>query len=78
MEELKKFIIDDLERGGTCFAGTGLYKGQERRMVYVSLDRKDLVRLKANLKDIDPNAFVNVIESSEVMGYGFKPLPSEK
>ena len=78
VEELKKFIIDDLERGGTCFAGTGLYKGQERRMVYVSLDRKDLVRLKANIKEIDPNAFVNVIESSEIMGYGFKALPSEK
>jgi uncharacterized membrane-anchored protein YitT (DUF2179 family) len=46
-------------------------------MIYVTLNRSDLVKLKANLRFLDPNAFVNVIESSEIMGNGFKALPTE-
>ena len=77
VDEVKGFILNDLERGGTCFPGIGLYQGQERRMIYVTLDRTDLVKLKANLRHLDPNAFVNVIESAEIMGFGFKALPEE-
>ena len=77
IEEVKNFIINDLERGGTCFSGIGLYKGQERLMIYVTLDRTGLVKLKAVIRHLDPHAFVNVIESSEIMGLGFKALPQE-
>ena len=75
VDEVRAFIINDLERGGTCFVGTGLFKGQERKMIYTNLNRADLVKLKLVLRSIDPNAFVNVIESAEVMGNGFVPLP---
>jgi uncharacterized membrane-anchored protein YitT (DUF2179 family) len=75
VEDVRAFIINDLERGGTCFVGTGLFKGQERKMIYTNLNRTDLVKLKMNLRVLDPNAFVNVIESAEVMGNGFVPLP---
>ena len=75
IEDVRSFIINDLDRGGTCFVGTGLFKGQERKMIYTNLNRTDLVKLKMSLRDIDPNAFVNVIESAEVMGNGFVPLP---
>ena len=77
VDKIKNFILNDLERGGTCFAGQGLYQGHERKMIYVTLGRTDLVKLKSNLRMLDPNAFVNVIESSEIMGYGFKALPEE-
>ena len=75
IDDVRKYIIEDLDRGGTCFVGTGLFKGQERKMIYTNLDRTDLVKLKLSLRDIDPNAFVNVIDSAEVMGNGFVPLP---
>lgn len=77
IEEVRDFIIKDLDRSGTVFAGSGLYQGAERKMIYVTLNRSDLVKLKANLRFLDPNAFVNVIESSEIMGNGFKALPTE-
>lgn len=77
IDEVRNFVINDLERGGTVFAGTGLYQGAERRMIYVTLERADLVKLKSNLRRLDPNAFVNVVESSEIMGLGFKALPEE-
>lgn len=77
IDEVRDYIIKDLDRGGTVFAGTGLYQGAERKMIYVTLSRTDLVKLKPNLRFLDPNAFVNVIESSEIMGNGFKALPIE-
>lgn len=78
VDEVRDFIINELKRGGTCFQGTGLFKGQERKMIYVNLSRADLVKLKTNLRVLDPNAFVNVIESAEVMGRGFIPLPNSE
>ena len=77
IDEVRDFILKDLDRSGTVFAGSGLYKGAERKMIYVTLNRADLVKLKSNLRFLDPNAFVNVIESSEIMGNGFKALPTE-
>lgn len=77
MEEVRDYVLNELHRGGTCFTGYGLYKGAERKMLYVTLDRTDLVKLKSNLRHLDPTAFVNVIDSSEIMGLGFKALPTE-
>ena len=77
IEAVRNFIIEDLDRSGTVFAGSGLFQGAERKMIYVTLNRSDLVKLEANLRFLDPKAFVNVIESSEIMGEGFKALPTE-
>ena len=77
MEAVRDYILNDLERGGTCLTGTGLYQGNERKMIYVTLDRADMVKLKSNLHRLDPKAFVNIMESSEILGFGFKALPKE-
>ncbi len=77
IDEIRSFILNDLNRGGTCITGTGLYKGTERKMIYVTLVRADFVKLRSSLRKLDPDAFVNVINSSEIMGQGFKELPTE-
>jgi uncharacterized membrane-anchored protein YitT (DUF2179 family) len=77
MEAVRDYILNDLGRGGTCLTGTGLYQGNERKMIYVTLDRADMVKLKSNLHRLDPKAFVNIMESSEILGFGFKALPKE-
>ena len=77
VDAMRNYILNDLHRGGTLFLGQGLYAGTERSMIYVSLERADLVKLKNNLRHIDPTAFVNIIDSAEIMGQGFKALPTE-
>ena len=76
-DAIRDYIINDLERGGTCLTGTGLYKGNERKMVYVTLSRSDMLKLRSVLHLIDPKAFVNIMESSEILGEGFRALPKE-
>ncbi|MBO4600045.1 MAG: YitT family protein [Bacteroidales bacterium] len=75
LDEVRQYILHDLRRGGTCITVEGLYNGNERKMIYVTMERADFVKLRANLRRLDPMAFVNVIESSEIMGKGFKALP---
>ena len=77
LEEVKNYILHDMHRGGTCITGEGLYNGTERKMIYVTMERADFVKLRANLRTLDPSAFVNVIDSAEIMGKGFKELPTE-
>ena len=75
LEAVRNYILNDLKRGGTCITGTGLYQGNERKMIYVTLDRADMVKLKSSLHIIDPKAFVNIMDSTEILGTGFKALP---
>lgn len=77
LEAVRNYILNDLKRGGTCITGTGLYQGNERKMIYVTLDRADMVKLKSSLHIIDPKAFVNIMDSSEILGTGFKALPKD-
>ena len=78
LDEVKEYILNDMHRGGTCITGEGLYNGTERKMIYVTMERADFVKLRSNLRRLDPAALVNVIESSEIMGKGFKALPVEE
>ena len=74
-EPIRDYIIHQLNRSGTCITGSGLYQGNERKMVYVTLNRTDMIKLRSALHTIDPDAFVNIIESSEILGEGFRALP---
>ena len=76
-DPIRDYIINDIKRGGTCITGSGLYEGKERKMLYVTLDRSDMIKLRSALYHIDPHAFVNIIESSEILGKGFRALPEE-
>ncbi len=76
-EAIREFILNDLHRGGTMILGQGLYQGKGRHMIYCNLSRADFVKLKGNLRLLDPGAFVNVVNSSEIMGQGFRSIPEE-
>ncbi len=73
-EEIRLKIINDIDRGGTIIKGEGLYSGKERKMIYTNVSRREYQILKDYIHQIDPKAFVTVIEANEVLGNGFKPL----
>ncbi|OYT10937.1 MAG: membrane protein [Bacteroidetes bacterium 4572_112] len=73
-EEIGKKIVDDLKRGGTYFNGVGAYNGNERTMIFTVLNRREMTILMSYINDIDPNAFVTVVNANEVLGDGFRSL----
>lgn len=74
-DAVKDFILNDLSRGATCFVGTGLWEGKERKMIYTTVSRRELIRFKNEIHRIDPEAFINVLDSNEILGNGFKEIP---
>ncbi len=77
-EAIRQKIIVDLKRGGTLFSGKGLYNNDEKHMIYTSVSRREYQMLKDYIHQIDPTAFVTVIDANEVLGKGFKPLKDEQ
>ena len=67
--EIKEQIITKLSRGVTVVTGKGGYSNQETQIIYTVITLRDLARLKRIIREIDPNAFVVVTETLEVMGY---------
>ncbi|MGQ1910944.1 YitT family protein [Marinifilum sp. RC60d5] len=67
----------DLRRGVTILSGMGSYSGEEKKMLYSVMSRRELEILKLHVKVIDPDAFVNVTEANEIIGKGFKSLNEE-
>ncbi|WP_421919656.1 YitT family protein [Marinifilum sp.] len=73
-EEIKTKVIGDLNRGGTFLKGTGMYDGEEKNMIFMVVNRRELSMLQDYIHSIDPNAFVTVMETNEILGKGFKSL----
>lgn len=73
-EAVKNFIFDDLGRGATLISAKGMYKGDNRDIIYVVLSTREMIRLKRKIARVDPRAFVNVMSSNEILGEGFKDI----
>lgn len=72
--QIRDIIIEKIGRGATMIDGTGLYKGEDRKIIYTILSRKEMVDLRYYIREIDPYAFINVLDSSEIFGRGFKKI----
>lgn len=76
-DEISDKIINDMKRGGTVFAGKGIYQGKEKKMIYTVVTRREMAILKSFIAKIDPHAFLNVMDSNEILGEGFKSLKED-
>lgn len=73
-DEIRNKIIKDLNRGGTLIDGVGMYKGLDKKIIFTNVNRREQTILQDFIKDIDPYAFMTVIDAHEVLGNGFKPI----
>ena len=71
IEELKKYIIEDIDRGCTIFRGEGGYTGEKKSAIYCVLGRSQLMQVRKFIKDNEPQAFVIVNDAHDVLGKGF-------
>lgn len=73
-DEIRQKIIVDLNRGGTLIKGEGLYSQNDRQVIFTVVNRRETVMLQDYINDIDPLAFVTVLNSNEILGNGFRSL----
>jgi uncharacterized membrane-anchored protein YitT (DUF2179 family) len=71
-EEVRQAIFDEIDRGVTRLSGVGGYTEDERPVLLCVVGQSEFTKLKQVVKSIDTQAFVVVMDASEVLGEGFK------
>lgn len=71
-EPVSKAITKDLNRGLTKLRGYGGYTDESKSVLMTVLDQTQFFKLKHIVRNIDPHAFVILVDASEVLGEGFK------
>lgn len=70
-EIINKYITEEMERGVTLFYGVGGFSNSEKIIMNTIVSRREYIRLKNVIKEIDPKAFLWVSFVTEVLGEGF-------
>ena len=70
-EMVVNFINKDINRGCTVLNGKGGYTDSEVKIVYTVLSSNQFITLKSFIKENNPEAFITVNDSKEVLGLGF-------
>lgn len=60
-------------RGATFLKAEGSYSKEKKDVVMCACNNKQMYGIRSAVKEIDPRAFIIIMESNEVVGEGFKP-----
>lgn len=72
VEVLKEQIRERIEEHGTILTGIGLHQGQNKTIIYVTVDAGKIDLLKNLITKYDPDSFMIITEASEFLGRGLK------
>jgi len=73
-QEIRDKIINNLNRGGTYIDGKGMYNMADRKIIFTVVSRRELALLEEYIHEIDPKAFLTVLDAREILGEGFGSL----
>ena len=72
--DLEKAIMEEIGRGLTKWTTLGAYTYEQSHMLYITLSKYEVSRLKAVVHKYDPNAFIVINEGVTVDGNFLKKL----
>ena len=70
-EEISRAIFKELERGNTGINVRGMYTKEEKKMLFVVVNPKEIVELQQIVKNIDQKAFMVIYDVRQTLGEGF-------
>ena len=70
-EEIGHFIKDDLNRSATVLKAKGLYMGRDFSVYLCTTSKMEAPKFQIFIKNIDPHAFITIVNTSTVMGKGW-------
>lgn len=71
-EPICKYITDELHRSATIYKAEGAYQHNERTVIITIMKRSQAVELRSFIRENEPNAFIAITNSSEIIGKGFR------
>lgn len=70
--EINDFILKEIKHSATVVSAQGAYTGEGKTMIMTVCRRSEAIRLRKKIYDIDPDAFMIITKTSEIMGKGFR------
>lgn len=71
-EPICEFITKELNRSATICRAEGAYSHDNKAIIFTALKRSQAVQLRNYLKRVEPNAFILISNTSEIIGNGFR------
>lgn len=72
VDEIRNFIIKELERGVTIYKAIGGNTNTEKQVLNTIMSNKEAVKLREYILQIDNKAFIAIDNVSDIYGKGFK------
>ena len=70
--KVEEFIVKHLNRTATISRGYGAFSGKCVTVIMSVLSRREAVQLRRYAREVDPGAFITIVDSSEIVGKGFR------
>ncbi len=71
-QEIAKRVGKEVDRGSTAIYARGMYKNEDRMMLFCVGSRNDIVRIRQIANRLDRTAFIVIFNAREAFGKGFK------
>lgn len=66
------YILNTLHRSATVFDAKGAFTDQDKKIILTVMNRSQAVQLRRHIRQIDPDAFLLITNTSEIIGRGFR------
>ena len=73
-DEISQYILKTLHHGVTVNTAVGEFTKEPKIMIHTVCKRIEAIRLRNEIKRIDPHAFMIITTSSEIIGRGFRSV----
>jgi len=71
-QEIDDFIVNEMHHGATMYKAEGVYTREDKQIIITVCKKSEALKLRMKIKEIDPNAFIIITKTSEIMGKGFR------
>ncbi len=71
-DEITEYIMRDIRHGVTTYGAKGAYTGADKTVIVTVVRRSEAIKLRRKVLSIDPEAFIIITKTSEIMGKGFR------
>ena len=75
-DAINEYIMKDIRHGVTTYPAKGAYTGADKTVIVTVVRKSESLKLRRRVLEIDPNAFIIITKTSEIMGKGFRDTVS--
>jgi uncharacterized membrane-anchored protein YitT (DUF2179 family) len=73
-EPICDYIVNTLHRSATVCLAQGAFSGKDKHIIFTALNRPQAVKLRNYIKTNQPDAFILISNTSEIIGKGFHSI----